>query len=295
METHRLDLVLPYLRCPVCGAALERRAGTVHCAAGHGFDIARQGHLTLLAGGSRAGQGDTADMVAARAEVLGRGHDRPIAEALTAAVTSGYAAGAGRLVVDLAGGTGHYLGAVLDALPLAVGLDVDLSPYAARRVARAHPRMAAVRADVWQRLPLATGAAAVVLSVFGPRNAPEIARVLHPQGRLVVVSPAPDHLRELVGPLGMLDVAPDKEERLARQLAAFTPLTEEPVRYEVALTHDDVVHEVRMGPSAHHVTPDRLAAAVARLPDPVRVTVAVTVTTYRPPAAGQRPVGVGSG
>src|SRR5690606_18941782 len=168
-------------------------------------------------------------------------------------------------------------------------------PYAARRVARAHPRMAAVRADVWQRLPLATGAAAVVLSVFGPRNAPEIARVLHPQGRLVVVSPAPDHLRELVGPLGMLDVAPDKEERLARQLAAFTPLTEEPVRYEVALTHDDVVHEVRMGPSAHHVTPDRLAAAVARLPDPVRVTVAVTVTTYRPPAAGQRPVGVGSG
>ncbi len=295
METHRLDLVLPYLRCPVCGGALGRRAGAVHCAAGHGFDIARQGHLTLLAGGSRAGRGDTADMVAARAEFLGRGHYRPIAEALTGVVTSGYAAGAGPLVVDLAGGTGHYLAAVLDALPHAVGVDVELSPYAARRAARAHPRMAAMRADVWQPLPLATGSAAVVLSVFGPRNAPEIARVLHPDGRLVVVSPAPDHLREIVGPLGMLDVAPDKDARLARQLADFAVTAEEPVRYRAPLTHDDIVHEVRMGPSAHHVDDAALTAAVARLPEPLAVTVAVGVTAYRYVGGRQSPVGVGSG
>ena len=35
-----------------------------------------------------------------------------------------------------------------------------------------------------------------VLVVFAPRNGPEIARVLRPVGRLVVVTPAADHLTE---------------------------------------------------------------------------------------------------
>lgn len=285
MENPRIDLVLPHLRCPVCAGPLTRTDRTVRCADGHGFDLARQGYLTLLAGGSRAGQGDTADMVAAREAFLGRGHYAPIADSLARAVGTVPAAdddGAPPLVVDLAGGTGYYLAAVLDALPGAVGLDVELSPYAARRAARAHARLAAVRADVWQRLPLATGSAAAVLSVFGPRNAPEIARVLAPEGRLVVVAPAQDHLAEIIGPLGMIGVAPDKADRLARQLADFAVLEERAVRYRAAMTREDVTLEALMGPSAHHVDRDALAAAVAALPDAVDVTVSVTVTTYRP-------------
>lgn len=284
MEKPRIDLVLPHLRCPVCAGPLTRADRTVRCAEGHGFDLARQGYLTLLAGGSRAGQGDTADMVAARAAFLDRGHYAPIAEALARAVGTVTADddGAAPLVADLAGGTGYYLATVLDALPRAVGLDVELSPYAARRAARAHPRLAAVRADVWQRLPLATGSAAAVLSVFGPRNAPEIARVLAPEGRLVVVAPAQDHLAEIIGPLGMIGVAPDKADRLARQLADFAVVEERAVRYRAAMTREDVTLEALMGPSAHHVHRETLATAVADLPDAVDVTVSVAVATYRP-------------
>ncbi|WP_152191309.1 putative RNA methyltransferase [Georgenia satyanarayanai] len=283
MENPRIDLVLPQLRCPVCAAALERTDRSVHCAGGHGFDLARQGYLTLLGGGSRAGSGDTADMVAAREAFLGRGHYAPIAAALAEAVATVPAPdGASPLVVDLAGGTGYYLATVLDALPAAVGLDVELSPYAARRAARAHPRLAAVRADVWQRLPLATGSAGAVLSVFGPRNAPEIVRVLAPAGRLVVVAPAQDHLTEIIGPLGMIGVAPDKADRLARQLADFAVVEERAVRYRAAMTREDVTLEALMGPSAHHVDRDALTAAVAALPDAVDVTVSVTVAVYRP-------------
>ncbi|PYG02057.1 23S rRNA m(1)G-748 methyltransferase [Georgenia satyanarayanai] len=285
MENPRIDLVLPQLRCPVCAAALQRTDRSVRCAGGHGFDLARQGYLTLLGGGSRAGQGDTADMVAAREAFLGRGHYAPIAAALAETATTVPAAdddGDTPLVLDLAGGTGFYLAAVLDALPAAVGLDVELSPYAARRAARAHPRLAAVRADVWQRLPLATGSAAAVLSVFGPRNAPEIARVLAPGGRLVVVAPSQDHLAEIIGPLGMIGVAPDKADRLARQLADFAVVEERAVRYRAAMTREDVTLEALMGPSAHHVDRDALTAAALALPDAVDVTVSVTVATYRP-------------
>jgi 23S rRNA (guanine745-N1)-methyltransferase len=282
MDSPRIDLVLPHLRCPVCAGPLTRTERTVRCAEGHGFDLARQGYLTLLAGGSRAGQGDNADMVAARAAFLDRGHYAPIAAALAEAVgTVPDDDGVAPLVADLAGGTGYYLATVLDALPGAVGLDVELSPYAARRAARAHPRLAAVRADVWQRLPLATGSAAAVLSVFGPRNAPEITRVLAPEGRLVVVAPAQDHLAEIIGPLGMIGIAPDKADRLARQLADFAVVEERAVRYRAAMTREDVTLEALMGPSAHHVDRDALAAAVAALPEPLDVTVSVTVAIYR--------------
>jgi 23S rRNA (guanine745-N1)-methyltransferase len=36
------------LACPVCGAGLSAAAAGVRCAAGHAFDRARQGHVTLL-------------------------------------------------------------------------------------------------------------------------------------------------------------------------------------------------------------------------------------------------------
>jgi len=283
MET-ALDLVMDRLRCPVCAEPLARTERTVRCPRGHSFDVARQGYLTLLGGSRPAVHGDTADMVAARAAFLAAGHYAPVADALARAVGEVPAAhddAAHPLVVDLAGGTGYYTAAVLDALPWSLGVDVELSPYAARRAARAHPRLAAVRADVWRPLPLATGSAAAVLSVFGPRNPAEIARVLAPEGRLVVVAPAQDHLAEIIGPLGMLTVAPDKDERLARQLADFTPTAEHAVRYRATLTHGDVVHEALMGPSAHHLDRDELLAAVAALPEPLAVTVSVTVSVYR--------------
>ncbi len=76
----------------------------------------------------------------------------------------------------------------------------------------------AVVADTWAGLPVRDGAVDRVLVVFAPRNGAETARVLAPGGRLVVVTPAADHLAELVGPLGLLSVDPAKAERLAGSL-----------------------------------------------------------------------------
>ena len=103
-------------------------------------------------------------------------------------------------MLDLAGGTGYYLARVLDALDGRLGACVDLSAPALRRAARAHPRAAAFGADAWQPLPFADGAAALVLSVFGPRNPAEIRRVLAPGGTLIVAAPGPDHLWNCASP-----------------------------------------------------------------------------------------------
>ncbi|MFY1619270.1 putative RNA methyltransferase [Micromonospora sp. WMMD736] len=187
------------------------------------------------------------------------------------------------LVVDVGAGTGRYLGAVLAALPDAVGLALDVSKPALRRAARAHPRAAAALADTWQRLPLADGAAAVLLNVFAPRNGPEFHRVLDREGTLLVVTPAAEHLTELVDALRLLQVDPDKADRVAATLGGhFTPVSSTVHRAELALTRPEVATLVGMGPSAWHTDPAALADRLAALPEPVRVSVAVRLDAYRP-------------
>jgi 23S rRNA (guanine745-N1)-methyltransferase len=273
-----------YLRCPVCAAPVSVGGGRVVCDRDHSFDIARQGYVTLVAGGGPRVTGDSAAMVMAREAFLGGGFYQPVASAV--AGLAGQLGLPGGLVTDLAGGTGYYLAHVLDALPGRWGAGLDLSPAALRRAARAHPRAVALGADAWQPLPLADGTAALVLSVFGPRNAAETRRVLAPGGALIVASPGPDHHRELRPALGLIGIDERKADRLADAYRDFAAGPVTPVRYELRLGHPDLTALVSMGPSARHVSPDELAARVADLPAPVPVTVDVEVRTYLRKADG---------
>src|ERR1700733_4940969 len=165
-----LEAVVAYVRCPVCAGHVLLGDDQVTCDRGHSFDIARQGYVSLAGGRGGPGTGDSAAMVMARDRFLGGGHYQPLADAVSALAARSDRGGPG-LGLDLAGGTGYFLARVLDALPSRQGACVDLSAPALRRAARAHPRAAALGADAWQALPLADGAAALVLSVFRPRNA----------------------------------------------------------------------------------------------------------------------------
>lgn len=275
--TAPLDTALPLLRCPVCSDDLVRDAGVLQCGSGHAFDIARQGFVTLLAG-ARPHAGDTSAMIAARDRFLATGHYATIAAAVTGAV--GDHAPAGPLL-DLAAGTGWYAARVLDTTPDRFGLAVDVSTPGLKRAARAHPRLAAVGADAWGTLPLRDASVAAVLSVFGPRTADELRRVLQPDGVVVTVTPTPRHLAEIVGPLGMLDVGGDKSIRLRSAFAAFDPVATESVEYVVTLDHPALTDLAGMGPTGHHQDAAALAAKVTALPDTVEVTVSVDVTTFR--------------
>ena len=271
------------LACPVCAAPLAAEDGeaAVRCAAGHSFDRARQGHVTLLPPGHRAPSGDSAQMVADRVSFLAAGHFAGVSAALAGAVRDGGGTAPSALL-DLGGGTGQHLAAVLDSIPDAAGVVLDSSPYAARRAARAHPRAMAVVADAWARLPVRDGVVDRVLVVFAPRNGPEIARVLRPEGRLVVVTPARDHLAEIVGPLGLLRVDPGKADRLAAALEPhLQPVAATAHRETLRVGHADVAALVGMGPHARHLSGDVLAASLGRLPASVPVTISVEVATYR--------------
>jgi 23S rRNA (guanine745-N1)-methyltransferase len=284
MIGHVLADVTPYLRCPLCGSDVTLAESVLGCTEGHRFDVARQGYVSMLPGDARAGTADTAAMVAARAQFLASGAYAPLTRTIAHIVddtTASTILEVPGCVVDVGGGTGHHLAAVLDACPGRVGVCCDLSRYAARRAARAHPRVGAVVADVWRGVPVRDHGAAVVVNVFAPRNPAEFARVLHPGGVLVVATPQPDHLGELVHRLGLVSVDEQKPRRLREALDRwFTPVATRPLRWSMRLSRQEVRALVEMGPSAWHI--DAVDDRVAALPEPVEVTAAVAVSTYRP-------------
>lgn len=272
--------VLHALRCPLCRAALEQRGATLRCPAGHTFDLARQGYVNLLSG-RPASAGDDAAMVGARAALLEAGHHDPLAARL--AELAAERAPAAGLVVDVGAGTGWYLARVLDQLPGRAGLGLDVSKYAARRAARAHERADAAVADTKARLPLADGAAALLLDVFAPRNGPEFRRVLRGDGLLVVVTPTAAHHAEIREALGLLAVDPAKERRLAAALAPdFEREPPRILRWALDLGPAELGHLVRMSPSAHHIPAAALEARIAALPAPLRITAEVRLDLCRP-------------
>ncbi|MFI0453871.1 putative RNA methyltransferase [Actinomadura sp. 6N118] len=271
--------IVEYLVCPLCGADLAVAERALRCPSRHSFDIARQGYANLLPGDARTGTADTAEMVRARETFLSAGHFAPAADLLAQRVSDG----GGRCVLDAGAGTGYYLGAVLDRLPEAVGLALDISKYAARRAARAHPRIGAAVADLWRPLPVRSGSMDAIINVFAPRNAAEFRRVLHPAGVLHVVAPTSRHLDSLVDALGLLSVDEEKSERMELALGGdFETTTQEKLETEVSLGREDVATLVGMGPSAHHIPAEELAERVAKLPDPVRVTLSFVLTAFRP-------------
>jgi len=273
--------VVALLACPHCGKrfALTEDQRSVRCEEHHAFDVARQGYLNLQ--GREPKNADTAAMVAARDRFLGRGHYGPIAEQVSSTVSRLRPDATGLL--EVGAGTGYYLAEVLAQLPEARGVALDVSVAAARRAARAHPRIGSVVADAWQRIPLLDGQLDVVLDVFAPRNGAEFRRLLRSSGVLLTVTPQQEHLAEIRGPMGLLDIQADKQEQLANSLAKHFVRTEhDSVQYEVSLEPDALHDLIAMGPNAFHLDDDGIRARVAELSTPLDVRVAVDVNVWSP-------------
>ncbi|GAB7100819.1 methyltransferase domain-containing protein [Thermobifida fusca] len=272
------DPVAAALACPHCGNGMQQQGTALACRTGHSFDAARQGYVNLTVG-RPATTGDDRDMVQARSAFFDAGHYAPLSAVLADHAAQRWTGG---LVADIGAGTGHHLAAVLDALPKAYGLAVDVSRYALRRAARAHPRAGAVGCDVWRGLPLAADSVGVLLNVFAPRNGAEFARVVQRGGTLLVVTPGRRHLAELRSHVELIAVDPRKEERLAAQLhRSFTQEADEQFTLPLRLSHAEAATLVGMTPNARHTTSEAVRSRLARLPEPVEVTAVFRLSVYR--------------
>ena len=245
MSLHTLS---EWLRCPICLTPLAPHEPlSLRCPSGHAFDVNKRGYVTLLR--SHGLIGDSAEMLAARASFLGAGWYQPLLDAVSALSAQQDPSD----VLDVGCGTGYYLGGVLERSPDARALAFDISPAAVALSVRGRPNVDGLVADVWAALPIRDDSADLILNVFAPRNAAEFARILRPDGLLVVVIPQETHLQELRDAGLALGVQHDKANQLIDGLAEYFTLdSREALSQTLSLTPAQISALVGMGPSAHH-------------------------------------------
>lgn len=255
---------------------------------GHSFDVAKQGYVTLAAGAGLKHKGDDMDMVNARETYLAMGHFAPFVEAVTGAVqdaldSASLAEPTPASLLEVGAGTGYYLAHTLDSIAEARGVGLDISPHAAKHLAKCHPRVGAVVADVWERLPIRDESVDAISVVFAPRNPAEFQRVLAPGGQVIVLTPGAGHLDELREPLGILGVEEGKVERMYEQAEGFLEQAADPVdiSFPIELDKASVAAQVGMSPSARHISAGELAERMAALPPTLTVTARARLDRLR--------------
>lgn len=255
---------------------------------GHSFDVAKQGYVTLAAGAGLKHKGDDMDMVKAREAYLATGHFAPFVESVTGAVqdaldASSLSASTPASLLEVGAGTGYYLAHTLDSIDGARGVGLDISPHAAKHLAKCHPRVGAVVADVWQQLPIRDESIDAISVVFAPRNPSEFQRVLAPGGQVIVLTPGAGHLDELREPLGILGVEEGKVERMYEQAEGYLEQAADPVdiSFPIQLDKAAIAAQVGMSPSARHISADELAERMAALPPTLTVTARARLDRLR--------------
>lgn len=285
-----LQHVIDVLADPIDGSALcgadefSRLVSTT----GHSYDVAKQGYVTLASGAGLNHEGDSPEMVASREAFLSRGHFAPFVETVTERVLDALSHGsliddAQPTILEVGAGTGYYLSNTLDAVENSRGVGVDIAVPAAKHLAKSHPRVGAVVADVWTGLPLQDASVDVITVIFAPRNPAEFARVLRDEGEVIVLTPQQGHLDELREPLGILGVEDGKVDRLLEQARGHLEQVGESelIEFPMRLDREAIAAQVGMSPSARHIEPEVLAQRVAALPETMEVTARAQLTRLR--------------
>ncbi len=187
-----------FLRCPLCGAPMERIGGSYLCggARRHTYDLARAGYVNLNT--HLPTSGDTAKMAAARQSFLRKGYYAPLADALADAAAS--LSDARGILADAGCGEGYYTERTGAAFDFVLGADLSkhalaLAGKSAKRAGLAD-RFLYAAASVYA-LPLADGVCDCVQSVFAPIAGDDFRRVLKSGGVLVTAAAGKNHLAEL--------------------------------------------------------------------------------------------------
>ncbi len=228
------------LICPLDKQPLQLNERTWCCDNGHSFDIAKQGYVNLLPVQNKRSKdpGDSKAMVQARREYLNKGYYQPLAQALADTVL----AMGSQALLDAGCGEGYYLRYLVEqaeqqGTELSVAA-LDISKWAVQTAAKQDKRLSWMVASN-NAIPLADNSVDTILCEFGFPVEAEFKRVLKTGGRLIMVDPAENHLKEL-----KTIIYPElksKSERLPINDSDFELSSEQRVNFQVELNNNESI------------------------------------------------------
>lgn len=284
LKSPRMTEPLPsesILRCPVCASVLIRIGKECRCANGHTFDLAKEGYVNLLLSHQRRSShpGDDDKMIQARRRFF----DSGVFDPLTELVRQTANAKPQTSILDCGCGEGHFLGALSDSLS-GQFFGVDVSKEAVRCAAKRYKKAKWIVANGMRTLPFADRSLDVILSILAPRNPAEFARILKPDGALILGVPGPNHLIELRSRLSASagDFEEKADEAAAKCSPQFTETHREPLSYQQTLNPAQIADLIQMTPIFWCSSPDA-KASVQQL-DHLTVTVSFVLLSLQPTA-----------
>ncbi|HSW12263.1 MAG TPA: methyltransferase domain-containing protein [Solimonas sp.] len=244
--------------CPLCRQPLARDPKTWRCERGHSFDVAREGYINLLPVQHKHSldPGDDAQMIAARREFLQTGYYGPLREAVLALLAP---LGAQSLL-DIGCGEGWYTGALTAVAPEVVGLDIART--AIRLAAKRYPGVTWVVGS-GAHMPIADASVDLVANIFTQMHIAEMERVLRTGGHVLLVTPAPQHLRSLREALFEEVRGYDPGKFLAGFEAGFELVSRQEVCFPLALDNAALRQLLQMTPYAWKAKAERRTALEA--------------------------------
>jgi 23S rRNA (guanine745-N1)-methyltransferase len=192
------------LACPVDGGRLDVRGKQIVCESGHVFDIARQGYVNLLPVQHKRSKqpGDSREMVSARAQFLNSGVYEPIARKLTEITFAQITDSIETCILDAGCGEGYYFDAIFNDLKNRNAcndlsfIGLDISKAAIAESARRNRQITWI-VGTNRQPPVESTSVDIVLCVFGFQSFEGFHKILKSGGKVILVEPGPDHLKEL--------------------------------------------------------------------------------------------------
>lgn len=236
------------LACPIDGGKLKQQDNQLVCANGHTFDIARQGYVNLLPVQHKRSKhpGDSKAMVFARTQFLNSGLYQPIATKLAESVLTQLSHKSDYCLLDAGCGEGYYLDAVFDALKHHDDFDklsfigVDISKDAIIQSSKRNKYICWI-VGTNRQLPVENESVDIILCLFGFLSAEGFNKVLKPGGRVIVVDPGPEHLKELREIIYKEVKKVDLIDFLNTEIPGFSLLSSETIQFKEKITSNEQI------------------------------------------------------
>ena len=288
-----MNIIKAYnLACPIDGKKLEQIGRQYACNNGHTFDIARQGYVNLLPVQHKRSKqpGDSKAMVLARMHFLNTGIYDNIASKLIETV-SGLIIDDKSLddkdccILDAGCGEGYYFDALFSRLSKDEGsntlsfIGLDISKDAIVQASKRNRQISWV-VGTNRRPPLEDESVDIIICMFGFISVEGFIKVLKPGGKIILVDPDVEHLKELREIIYPEVKKTKQTDSVQMELTGFTWLKTEKLQFKTNISSNEQInHLLVMTPHFYRASKAGREAA-CRL-DTLAITVDVTFRVFK--------------